>query len=189
MGLDHFYRGARAASQRWRRRDLPGSWTTLAYMPRSSPRRTADYYRCGRRRNNRSNTDSHSGGKVIRGKVILLLTFRSAPERCTGSERRGTTGRRGRFSEGLNPARYERFRLARATRSRWGSTSAAPRCRVMSWPLPEPLDDPALEIAGVEPRELRQKPLALLWQKQPLRPRRTADPRPLQGRRCGLPPS
>ena len=36
VGLDHFYRGARAASQRWRRRDLPGSWTTLAYMPRSS---------------------------------------------------------------------------------------------------------------------------------------------------------
>ena len=35
MGLDHFYRGARAASQRWRRRDLPGSWATLAYMPRS----------------------------------------------------------------------------------------------------------------------------------------------------------
>ena len=34
--LDHFYRGARAASSRWRRRDLPGSWTTLAYMPRSS---------------------------------------------------------------------------------------------------------------------------------------------------------
>ena len=34
-GLDHFYRGARAASHRWRRRDLPGSWTTLAYMPRS----------------------------------------------------------------------------------------------------------------------------------------------------------
>ena len=33
--LDHFYRGARAASSRWRRRDLPGSWTTLAYMPRS----------------------------------------------------------------------------------------------------------------------------------------------------------
>ena len=36
VGLDHFYRGARAASHRWRRRDLPGSWTTLAYMPRSS---------------------------------------------------------------------------------------------------------------------------------------------------------
>ena len=36
VGLDHFYRGARAASSRWRRRDLPGSWTTLAYMPRSS---------------------------------------------------------------------------------------------------------------------------------------------------------
>ena len=35
-GLDHFYRGARAASHRWRRRDIPGSWTTLAYMPRSS---------------------------------------------------------------------------------------------------------------------------------------------------------
>ena len=35
-GLDHFCRGARAASSRWRRRDLPGSWTTLAYMPRSS---------------------------------------------------------------------------------------------------------------------------------------------------------
>ena len=35
-GLDHFYRGARAASARWRRRDIPGSWTTLAYMPRSS---------------------------------------------------------------------------------------------------------------------------------------------------------
>ena len=34
--LDHFYRGARAASARWRRRDIPGSWTTLAYMPRSS---------------------------------------------------------------------------------------------------------------------------------------------------------
>ena len=34
--LDHFYRGARAASARWRRRDLPGSWTTLACMPRSS---------------------------------------------------------------------------------------------------------------------------------------------------------
>ena len=30
------HRGARAASARWRRRDLPGSWTTLAYMPRSS---------------------------------------------------------------------------------------------------------------------------------------------------------
>ena len=35
-GLDHFYRGARAASPRWRRRDIPGSWATLAYMPRSS---------------------------------------------------------------------------------------------------------------------------------------------------------
>ena len=35
QGLDHFYRGARAASPRWRRRDLPGSWTTLAYLPRS----------------------------------------------------------------------------------------------------------------------------------------------------------
>ena len=34
--LDHFYRGARAASSRWRRRDIPGSWATLAYMPRSS---------------------------------------------------------------------------------------------------------------------------------------------------------
>ena len=34
-GLDHFYRGARAASPRWRRRDLPGSWATLACMPRS----------------------------------------------------------------------------------------------------------------------------------------------------------
>ena len=34
--LDHFYRGARAASSRWRERDIPGSWTTLAYMPRSS---------------------------------------------------------------------------------------------------------------------------------------------------------
>ena len=33
--LDYFYRGARAASSRWRRRDPPGSWTTLAYMPRS----------------------------------------------------------------------------------------------------------------------------------------------------------
>ena len=32
---DHFYRGARAASRRWRKRDLPGSWTTLAYMLRS----------------------------------------------------------------------------------------------------------------------------------------------------------
>ena len=35
-GPDLFYRGARAASHRWRRRDLPGSWATLAYMPRSS---------------------------------------------------------------------------------------------------------------------------------------------------------
>ena len=34
-GQDHFYRGARAASSRWRRRDIPGSWATLAYMPRS----------------------------------------------------------------------------------------------------------------------------------------------------------
>ena len=34
--LDYFYRGARAAYSRWRKRDLPGSWTTLAYMPRSS---------------------------------------------------------------------------------------------------------------------------------------------------------
>ena len=34
--LDHFYRGARAASSRWGSRDIPGSWTTLAYMPRSS---------------------------------------------------------------------------------------------------------------------------------------------------------
>ena len=33
--LDCFYRGARAASSRWRKRGLPGSWTTLAYMPRS----------------------------------------------------------------------------------------------------------------------------------------------------------
>ena len=33
--LDYFYRGARAASHRWRKRDLPGSWTTLAYMLRS----------------------------------------------------------------------------------------------------------------------------------------------------------
>ena len=33
--LDHFYRGAHAASQRWRKRDLPGSWATLACMPRS----------------------------------------------------------------------------------------------------------------------------------------------------------
>ena len=32
---DYFYRGARAASRRWRKRDLPGSWTTLAYMLRS----------------------------------------------------------------------------------------------------------------------------------------------------------
>ena len=35
-GLDYFYRGVRAASSRWRWRDLPGSWATLAYMPRSS---------------------------------------------------------------------------------------------------------------------------------------------------------
>ena len=34
-GLDHFSRGARTASSRWRGRDIPGSWTTLAYMPRS----------------------------------------------------------------------------------------------------------------------------------------------------------
>ena len=32
---DYFYRGVRAASHRWRKRDLPGSWTTLAYMLRS----------------------------------------------------------------------------------------------------------------------------------------------------------
>ena len=35
-GLDYFYRGVRAASSRWRWRDLPGSWATLAYLPRSS---------------------------------------------------------------------------------------------------------------------------------------------------------
>ena len=35
VGLDHFYRAARAASPRWRRRD-PGACATLAYMSRSS---------------------------------------------------------------------------------------------------------------------------------------------------------
>ena len=35
-GLDCFYRGARTASLRWRKRGLPGSWATLAHMPRSS---------------------------------------------------------------------------------------------------------------------------------------------------------
>ena len=34
--LDLFYRGACAASSRWSKRSLPGSWTSLAYMPRSS---------------------------------------------------------------------------------------------------------------------------------------------------------
>ena len=34
-GQDDFYRGARGASSRWRRRDIPGSWANLAYMPRS----------------------------------------------------------------------------------------------------------------------------------------------------------
>jgi hypothetical protein len=35
-GLDCFYRGARTASLQWRKRGLPGSWATLAHMPRSS---------------------------------------------------------------------------------------------------------------------------------------------------------
>jgi len=30
-----FYRGARTACWGWRKRDLPGSWATLACMPRS----------------------------------------------------------------------------------------------------------------------------------------------------------
>jgi hypothetical protein len=30
-----YYRGARTACQGWRKRDLPGSWATLACMPRS----------------------------------------------------------------------------------------------------------------------------------------------------------
>ena len=36
QGLDYFYRGARTAYSRWRKRDLPGSWATLACMPSSS---------------------------------------------------------------------------------------------------------------------------------------------------------
>ena len=49
VGLDHFYRGARAAESLYGGEDeIPGSWTTLAYMPRSptpADRRPPGHYR------------------------------------------------------------------------------------------------------------------------------------------------
>ena len=118
---DYFYRGARAASPRWRRRDLPGSWTTLGTTcPALRPRRTA------------VPGHSRTGDVVFRSDDQRRL--RIAPFEALS---RGLHALCVRFAAGVAPGpRNTRFRLvANLDRSGTLTCWVALKVSVMSIPL------------------------------------------------------
>ena len=115
-GLDHFYRGARAASSRWRRRDIPGSWATLAYMPRS-----------------RTPADRRTQAPTGPARWSSALLTASTPHSGTlGAPSRSLHALCVRFAAGVAPGpRNTRFRLV-ASLDRAGLSPAGSRRRFPS---------------------------------------------------------
>ena len=120
------HRGARAASARWRRRDLPGSWTTLAYMPRSS-----------------TPTERRPPGPFGTGDGVFppCKRRRLREDDSFGAQSRGLHAPCVRFAAGVTPGlRNTRFRLGaslgRSGLSPAGSHRRFPPCLSLYMPSP-----------------------------------------------------